>query len=89
MVPVAVDAGWGEDFGQPIQKLQSRETQGGAAGEVGPWKEVEDLVRAAADKVEPVEGKGGPGTIPDQALEAVPVGGLDADAGIEAEPRRP
>ena len=86
MVPVAVDAGWGEDFGQPIQKLQSREAQGGAAGGVGLRQEVEDLVRAAADQVEPVEGKGGPGTIPDQALEADSVGGLDADVGVETEP---
>jgi hypothetical protein len=86
MVPVAVDAGWGEDFGQPIQKLQSRETQGGAAGEVGPWEEVADLVRAAADQVEPVEGKGRPSTIPDEPLEADSVMALDTDAGVEAKP---
>ena len=55
MVRVAVDAGCGEDFGQPIQELQSRETQGGSAGEVGPWKEVEDLVGTAVDEVEAVE----------------------------------
>ena len=32
---VRVDAGRGEDLGQAVQELQGRETQGGAAGEVG------------------------------------------------------
>jgi hypothetical protein len=86
MVTVAVDAGWGEDVGQPIQKLQSRETQGGAAGEVGPRQDVEDLVGAVVDEVEAVEGKGGPGTVANDALQSGPVGGLDTDAGIETEP---
>jgi hypothetical protein len=83
MVPVAMDAGWREDRGQAIQELESGEAERCAAGGVGLRQEVEDLVRAAADQVEPVEGKGGPGTIPDQALEADSVGGLDTDAGVE------
>jgi hypothetical protein len=86
MVPVAVDAGWGEDFGQPIQELQRRETQGGAAGEVGPLKEVEDLVGTAVDEVEAVESERGPGAVADQAVEADSVMALDTDAGVEARP---
>jgi hypothetical protein len=39
--------------------------------------------------VEPLEGERGSGAVAEEALEASPVGGLDADAGIEAEPRRP
>ena len=89
MIAVTVDAGWRKDRGQAIQELQGGEAQGGAAGEVGLRQDVEDLVRAAADQMEPVEGEGGPGTIPDQPLKAFAVGGLDADAGIETEPRRP
>jgi hypothetical protein len=36
--------------------------------------------------MEAVEGEGSPGTIPNEPLESGPVGSLDADAGIEAEP---
>jgi hypothetical protein len=61
------------------------ETQRGAAGQVGPREEVEDLIGAAADEVESVEGKGGPGTIPDETLEAGAVGGLDTDTPIQTE----
>ena len=62
MVAVAVNAGWGEDLGESVQELESGETKGGAAGEVGPREEVEDLVGAAADEVEAVEGERRPGT---------------------------
>jgi hypothetical protein len=86
VVAVPVDTGRREDLGQPVQELQGRETQGGAARGVGPREEVEDLVGTVADQVESVEGKRGPGTIADQSLEAGPVGGLDADAGVETEP---
>ena len=88
MVTVAVDAGWGEDFGQPVQELEGREPNSSAAGGVRPWEEVKDLVGAVADEVESVESKGPSGTIANQPLEAGPVGGLDADAGVQAEPRR-
>ena len=88
VITVAVDPGWRENLGQAVQELQGRQTQGGAARGVGPWEEVEDLVGAVANQVESVEGKGGPGTIADQSFEAGPVGGLDADAGVQAEPRR-
>ena len=60
MVAVTVDAGRGEDLGQAVQELQGGETQGGAAGEVGRWEEVEDLVGTIADQVESVEGEGRP-----------------------------
>ena len=82
MVPVAVDAGWGEDFGQPIQKLQSREAQGGAAGRIGPREELEDLVGTAVDEMEAVEGEGRPSTIADQPFQSVAVGSLDTNASI-------
>jgi hypothetical protein len=61
VVPVAVDAGWREEGGQPIQKLQGREAQRGAAGWVGHGQDVQNLVRPAADEVEAVEGEGSPG----------------------------
>jgi hypothetical protein len=48
-----------------------------------------DLVEAAADEVEMLQSEGRPRTMADQPFEAVAVGGLDTDAGIEAEPRRP
>ena len=86
MVAVAMDAGWGEDLGQAIQELEGRETQGGSAGGSGLGQEVEDLVGTAADEVEPVESEGRPGTIPNEPFQSLAVGGLDADAGIEAEP---
>ena len=86
VVAVTVDAGRREDLGEAVQELQGREAQGGAAGEVGPWEEVEDLVGTVADQVEAVEGEGGPGTIPDEPLEACAVGSLDTDAAVEAEP---
>ena len=86
MVAVARDAGWGEDFGQAVEELEGRETDSSAAGEVGPREDVEDLVGTAIDEMEAFEGEGSPGTIADQALESDPVGGLDPNAGVEAEP---
>ena len=82
MVSVSVDAGWGEDRGQAIQKLQGRETQGGPTGRVWFRQYVEDLVGAAVDEMEAVESKRPSGTIPDETLEAFAVGGLDTDASI-------
>jgi hypothetical protein len=35
VVAVAVDAGWRKDRGEPVEELESRETQGSAAGAVG------------------------------------------------------
>jgi hypothetical protein len=58
---MAVNAGWGEDLGQAVEELEGSETQGGATGGVGLGQDVENLVRAAADQVEPFEGKGRPG----------------------------
>ncbi|MFH1765896.1 MAG: hypothetical protein ABIF09_17045 [Gemmatimonadota bacterium] len=86
VVTVAVDPGWREDLGEAIQELQGREPEGGTAGGIGGGKDVEDLVGASVDEVEALQGKGGPGTVPDQRFEAGPVGGFDADAGVEAEP---
>jgi hypothetical protein len=86
VVAVAVDAGWGEDFDHPIEELQGRETQGGAAGQVRFRQDIEDLVGASINQVEAFEGEGPPGTIADQALESGPVGGLDPNAGVEADP---
>jgi hypothetical protein len=40
VVLVVVDAGRGEDGGEPVQKLESRETQRGSAGQVGFWETV-------------------------------------------------
>jgi hypothetical protein len=38
--------------GSKGRQIQGRETQRGAAGEVGPREDVEDLVGTAADQVE-------------------------------------
>jgi hypothetical protein len=86
VVPVAMESGRREDLGQPIEELEGRETEGGPTGRVGLREEIEDLVGAAADQVESAECEEGPGTIPNEPLEAVAVGGLDADAGVQAEP---
>ncbi len=86
VVTVTVNTRWREDLSQAVQELESREVQGGAAGQVGFQQHVEDLVGTVGDQVEAVEGEGWPGTIPDQALEADSVMALDTDAGVEAEP---
>ena len=85
MVTVAVDVGQGEDVGETVKELRGRESEGGAAGGIRLGQNVEDLIGAAADEVETLEGEGRPGTIPDQTFEAGAVGGLDADGGIEAK----
>jgi hypothetical protein len=85
VVSVSVDAGWGEDRGQAIQKLQGRETQGGPTGRVWFRQDVEDLVGTTVDEMEAFESEGRPGAVTDQPLEAGAVGGLDTDAGVEAK----
>jgi hypothetical protein len=85
VVAVSVDAGWREYLGQAVQKLQGREAQGGAAGGIGLGEQVEDLVGASADQMEAFESEGRPGAIPKEPFQALAVGGLDPDAGVEAE----
>jgi hypothetical protein len=85
VVPVAVDAGRGEDRGQPVEKFESGETERRTAGRVGLGEDVENLVRAAADEMEPFECEGRSGAIAKEALQSVAVCGLDADAGVEAK----
>ena len=58
MAAVAVGAGWGEGGGKSVQELESREPEGGVAGRIGLREEVEDLVGAAAEEVEAIEGEG-------------------------------
>jgi hypothetical protein len=81
-----MDSGRGKDGGETIQELESREAQRGPTGGIGFRQDVENLVRAIADQVEPFESKRWSGTIPNQPFQPLPVGGLDADAGVEAEP---
>ena len=81
-----MDAGRREDRGETVQELEGREAQRGAAGRVRFWQDIEDLVGAAIDQVEAFEGKRPSGAITNEPLESGPVGGLDADAGVEAEP---
>jgi len=85
VVAVAVDTGRGEDGGEPVQELEGGEAQGGAACQVGLGQEIENLVGAATDQVEAVEGEGRSGTVAYEPLEAGAIGGLDPDAGVEAE----
>jgi hypothetical protein len=80
-----MDAGWREDRGEAIQELESREAQRGPTGGIGFRQEVENLVRTVADQVEPFESKRWSGTIPNQPFQPLPVGGLDTDAGVQAE----
>jgi hypothetical protein len=49
VVSMAMDAGWREDRGEPVQELQGRETQGGAARGIRRGEDVEDLVGTVAD----------------------------------------
>ena len=65
VVTVAVDMGLGENLGQPVQELESREPEGGTARGIGPRKQIEDLVGATVDKVETIESEKRPGAIPD------------------------
>ena len=85
VVAVAMDAGWRKNRGQAVQELQSGEAQRGTAGGIGLGEDVENLVGAAANQVEPVEGERTPGTVADEALQTGAVGGLDADAGVQAK----
>jgi hypothetical protein len=41
---------------------------------------------AGLDRHVAVEGKGGPGTVANEALQSGPVGGLDPDASVQTEP---
>lgn len=86
MVTVALEARGREDLGEPVQELESRETKSGAADEVGPREQVENLIGPAADEVEAVESERGPRTIADQPFPAGSVGAFDAHAGVETEP---
>ena len=78
--------GWGKECGEAVQELQGRQAQCRAAGGIGCGEDVADLVGAAADEMEPLDREGRPGAVPDQALKAGAVGGLDADTGVQAEP---
>jgi hypothetical protein len=86
VVTVAVDPGGREDLGEAVQELEGGEAKCRAAGGIGVGEEIEDLVGAAADEVESLQREGGSGAVPDKAFEAGAVGGLDADAGVQAEP---
>ena len=85
MVPVAMDAGRRKDRGQAVQELESGETERCPACGVGLRQEVEDLVRAAADEVESVEGEGRTSAVAKQPFEAGAVGGFDPDAPVQAK----
>ncbi len=88
MVAVTVEAGRGEDLGQALEELEGGEAERGAAGGIGVGEEVEDLVGAAGDEVESLEGEGRSGAVAEEAFQSSPVGGLDADAPVEAEVSR-
>jgi hypothetical protein len=85
VVAVTVDAGRRQDGGQAVEELQGREAQRGPTGRVWFRQDVENLVGAAVDQVEPLECEGGPGTITNETLQSFAVGGLDADAAVEAK----
>ena len=85
VVAVAVNVGRREEVCETVQELQRRESEGGAARGIGFGQDVEDLIGSVADEVQPFEGEGRLGAVADEALEGVAVGGLDADAGVEAE----
>jgi hypothetical protein len=80
-----MESGRREDVGQAVEELESGQTQRCSAGQVGRREEIEDLVGVTADEVESVEGKRGPGAIPNEPLEAGAVGSLNPDAPIQTE----
>jgi hypothetical protein len=82
---MAVDTRRGEDLGEAVEELEGRETQRGPACGVGLGQDVEDLVGTAIDEAEAFESEGRPGAIPEEAFEAVAVGGLDANTPIQTE----
>ena len=69
-----------------LDRLGWDEALGG--GVIGPRQDVEHLVGAAVDEVEPIQSERGPGTVADQPFETSAVGGLDADAPIQTATRR-
>ena len=91
VVPVAVHAGRGDEPGDALQELEGGEQDLGAPIGRGFGEAIEEpgLGRSeagrAAQGVEALEGKGWPGTVADQALDARTVVALDADGGVDAE----
>jgi len=56
VVAVSVNPGRGENGGETVQKLQGREPEGSASGQVGPRQNVEHLVGTPTDEVEATQG---------------------------------
>jgi hypothetical protein len=86
VVTVTVDSGWGKDGGEAVQELESREAEGGTPGGIGLGEQIENLIGTASDEMETVESKGRPGTVPDESFQPFPIGSLDTDACVQAEP---
>jgi hypothetical protein len=91
VVAVPVGAGRGDEAGEPLERLEGREPQAGAAVGEGAGGAVDEVCVGPAQGglsgggVEPVQREGRPGTVPDEALEVGAVVGLDTDGSVEAE----
>jgi hypothetical protein len=91
VVAVAMRAGRGNQPGESLEELEGGEPEGGAAVGEGAGQGVDESglgppeVGGAGGGVEPVQREGGPGTVPDQALETGAIVGPNADRSVEAE----
>lgn len=91
MVSVAVHPGRRDKPGEAFEQLERREKDLGAPVGRGPWEAIEQagLGRTergrASGSVEAFEGKGWPGAVAQEALDAGTVLTLDADSGVDAE----
>jgi hypothetical protein len=64
------------------------EREEGEVRPAGGTDQGEDFVDPGQEGVPSFEGKRRPGTVADQSFEPLSVGGLDADAAVQAEPAR-
>ena len=82
VVAVAVDAGWGDQTGEGVQKLEGREGEEGAAVGGGTGRSVEDPTDAGVIgppcrlrlDAQAFEGKRGSGAVAEEALAAGALG---------------
>ena len=91
VVAMAVGPGRGDQPREPLEQLAGCEPEGGAAVGERACEPVDEARVGLAQGglsgggVEPVQREGGPGTVPDQALETGAVMGRDTDRPVEAE----
>jgi hypothetical protein len=67
---MTMNPGRGNEGGETVQKLQSREAECRASGWIRPRQNVEHLVGTPTDEVEATQGERQPGTVANEAFAA-------------------